>query len=124
MAIRCPDDFLTQAVETFNQLNGNAGGHNPVGTRFDRRRGISVDHYGAIGINIAKYTKLFLRAAQIQRAFGLQCRHQHLFFRTEYLGGFPHKTYPSDQQRRSRMRTKRAISNESATQRLFSSASA
>ncbi|MNH25917.1 hypothetical protein D3C79_859420 [compost metagenome] len=37
VAIRRPDDFLTQAVEMFNQFNSDTGGNHPVRPSFYRR---------------------------------------------------------------------------------------
>ncbi|MNP35194.1 hypothetical protein D3C76_1285160 [compost metagenome] len=97
VTVRGPDDFLAQAVEVLNQFNGDTGGNYPVRTGFYRRRGISVDHHGAIGVAVAKCMEFFFRTAKIQRALCVQRRHQHLFFRAEDFGGFAHKAHAGDQ---------------------------
>ena len=54
MTVRCPNDFFAQTIQMLDQFDGDAGGHYPVCPRFNRCRGISVDHHGTIGVTVTE----------------------------------------------------------------------
>ena len=103
MSVRCPDNFLPQAVQMLNQLNGDAGGHDPVCPRFYRRGGVGINHHGTVRMGVAEGGERVNRAAKIERTLGIQRRHQNGFFRAENFRRFAHKTHASNKQRGSRM---------------------
>ena len=66
MAVRRPEDFFPHAIQMLNEFHCDTGGHNPVGASLNRRRGIGIDHNGAVRVSVAKSAERLDRAAKIQ----------------------------------------------------------
>ena len=66
MAVGCPDNLLTQAVQVLNQFNGDARRNNPVCARFHCCRRIGVNHHGPVRMGIAEGREFVNRTAEIQ----------------------------------------------------------
>ena len=92
--IRRPENLLAVVHQALDDLQRAAGGNHPVGPRLYRCRGIGVHHHGAIGVLVAEGREILNRAAQVERAGGVQGRHQHALFRIEDLGGLAHELDP------------------------------
>ena len=88
-----PNQFFAPFGQMAYQIQGDTRGDHPVGTGFHRCAGIGVDHHRPFGMLVAKGGELLGRATQIQRALGMQVRHQYPFFRIEDLGGFAHEAH-------------------------------
>ena len=99
MLIRCPQNLFTLRLQVLNDLHGNRRGHDPIGTRFYRRRGIGIHHHGTVGVGIAERAELVNRAANIERAGRFERRHQHTLFWGKDLGRFAHKAHACNHQR-------------------------
>ena len=98
VTVRAPDDLVTLAVQMFDDLQRDAGGHHPVRPRLDRRRSIGVDHHDMVGMGVTEGGELLDGAAQIKRALGLQRRHQDSLVGAQDLGGLAHEAHPGDDQ--------------------------
>ncbi|MNG97804.1 hypothetical protein D3C79_569270 [compost metagenome] len=97
--VRPPDDGFAVVHQALDDFQRAAGGHHPVGTGFDRRRGIGIDHHGALRVLVAKRRKLFDRATQVKRTGRFQGRHQHALFRGEDFCRLAHEAHPGDNHR-------------------------
>ncbi|CNT53635.1 Uncharacterised protein [Salmonella enterica subsp. enterica serovar Bovismorbificans] len=63
VSVRSPDNFFPQTIQMLNQFYGDTGGHNPVRTRFNSSRGVSIDHDGSFRMRITKSAKFVYWAA-------------------------------------------------------------
>ena len=101
--IRRPQYFLSLLVQVLNKFRGDTRRYHPVGTRFHGCAGIGVHHHLAFRMGIAKWNERVGRAPEIERALGLQGRHEHTLFRIQNLGGLAHETHTGDHQCSRRM---------------------
>ena len=84
-------DLFALRVQVRDHVLGDAGGHHPVRARLHGGRGVRVNHHGAVGVLIAERRELVGRAAQVQRAGGLQGGHQHALVGRQDLGRLAHE---------------------------------
>jgi len=101
--VRCPQDFPALLVQVLDELDRNARSHHPVGARLHRRAGVGIHHHLAVRMGVAEWNETVGRAIEIERALGLQSRHEHAFFRIQNLGGLAHEAHPGDYQCFGRM---------------------
>src|SRR5690606_32479103 len=95
-----PEDLLPPAIQVVDDIEGDAGGDHPVGPGLHRRRGVGVDHHGAVGVLVAEGGEFLGGAADVQGAGGLEGGHQHALFGGEDLGGLAHELDAAHQQGR------------------------
>ena len=103
MPVGCPQDLLPQRSQVAHDGHGARAGHHPVGACLDGRTAVGVDHHGAVGVRVAERGERVGRAAQVERAGGLQIGHQHALGRRQDLGRLTHETNAGDDQRAGRM---------------------
>jgi len=97
--VRAPDDGFAVVHQGLDDFQRAAGSHDPVGPRFDRCRGVGIDHHGTLGVLVAERRELLHRAAQVERAGRFEGWHQDAFFRGEDLGGLAHEAHAGDDHR-------------------------
>jgi hypothetical protein len=91
--VRGPEDLLPLPVQVRHDLLGDRGGHHPVGPCLDRRAGVGVHHDGAVRVGVAEGRELVRRGSEVERALGLQVRHEHALLGVEDLGSLPHEAH-------------------------------
>ena len=92
MFVRRPEDFLIACRERFDDRQRHATGDHPVRERFHSRRRICIDNHCTIRVGLTELFKGIWWAAEIQRTFGLERRHDDTLVRREDLRGFTHET--------------------------------
>ena len=103
VTIRCPDNFLTLAMQMFNDAQADRGSDHPIGTRLYCRTGVGVHDDGAIRMRIAIRRKLIRWATEIERTFGFEFGHDHALFGIQNLCRFAHESYAAHHHRFRRM---------------------
>ena len=98
MTIRRPQNFLAAIGQMRDDLHGDAGGHHPIGAGFYGGRGVGIDHHPALRVLVAESREFIRRAAQVERAGGVQGGHQHALFRGENLRRLAHKAHARNHQ--------------------------
>ena len=85
-----------------DRQRARAGDH-PVGARLHRRAGVGVDDHLAVGMRVAERGELVGRAAEVERAGGVEIGHQHALVRRQDLRGLAHEAHAGDDQRARRV---------------------
>ena len=77
--VRCPKDLFSLGMQVFDHVHRNRRGHHPIGTGFNRRRGVGVHHRNPIRMLGAPGLELGRLTADIQGTSGLQLGHEYRF---------------------------------------------
>ena len=99
-----PQDLLALVVAGARTMaSAQRTGHHPVGARLHRGAGVGIDHHRAVGVRVAERGELVGRAAEVERAGGVEVGHQHALVRRQDLGGLAHEAHAGDHQRLRRV---------------------
>ena len=103
MAVGRPQHLLALVLQVVDDRQRAGAGHHPVGPRLDRSAGVGVDDDLAVGVGVAEGGELVGRAAQVERAGGVQVRHQHALVGRQDLGRLAHESHAGHDQRMRRV---------------------
>ena len=101
--VRPPDELFSLRLEVGDDLQRHRRRDDPVGTRLHGGAGVGIHHHRPVRMLVAEGRELVLGAAQVQRAFCFQIRHQHRLVRAEDLGAFAHEAHAGHHQHPRRM---------------------
>ena len=98
MLVRCPQDLLALGVQVRDDGRRTRAGDHPIGARLHRRAGVGIHHNLAIRVRVAELGKVLGRAAEVERAGGVEVWHQHTLAWRKDLGGLAHEAHAGHDQ--------------------------
>ncbi len=98
VAVGGPQDLLALGLQVVHHGQRAGTGHHPVGARLHGGAGVGVDDDGAVGMGVAEGGEVVGRAAEIERAGGVEVGHQHALARRQDLGGLAHEAHAGHHQ--------------------------
>ena len=93
VAVGCPQDLVALVFQRAHDVQRAAGRDQPVRPGLHRSAGVGIHHHGAVGVRVAERVEFLNRAAQVQRAVGVQVGHEHALLRAQDFCRFAHELH-------------------------------